>query len=422
MEQLRQPETPGLASPPGFLLNTGALLVLLSVLLLAAWTGQTPVVVLTGLFLSAAGIAKGWSRISLLRIACSRGLSRHRAFPGETLELDLRLTNRKPVPLPWVQVDHEIPADLFSGTMLLESPKPGFSLLRHRSPVLWYSRIAWKSRLVCSKRGYTRLGPISVTSGDIFGFYPRTAFFRTSDEVIIYPRIYPVKRLILPSPTPLGESISNIRLFQDPTRACGLREYRPNDSLRHVHWKASARHQQLQIRVFEPTTTLKTAIFLAVDTFRDENGFKEEAFELGISAAASLAHHLLSSGNPAGLFVNTRSADSGEAVRLRPGGSPGHHTRIFESLAKTSPVSGVSFDAFFEEQLGALGWGISLVLVVSNPSASLPFRLKELKERGFSMLVLRIDGAAAAFSENGVPVRHIVSPDDLLDITPEESR
>ena len=40
----------------------------------------------------------------------------------------------------------------------------------------------------------------------------------------------------------------------DPLRTVGVRDYHPEDSFRHLHWKATARAQQLQVRVFEPTT------------------------------------------------------------------------------------------------------------------------------------------------------------------------
>ena len=82
-------------------------------------------------------------------------------------------------------------------------------------------------------------------------------------------------------------------MFQDPTRPVGVRDYQHGDSLRHVHWKASARLQSLQVKIFEPTTTFKVALFLSVDSFTFNGSFSEDEFELGISVAASLAHHVI---------------------------------------------------------------------------------------------------------------------------------
>jgi len=45
--------------------------------------------------------------------------------------------------------------------------------------------------------------------------------------------------------------------------------------------------------VFEPTTTLKVAFFVAVDSFTLRDEADIERFELGISTAASLAKYVI---------------------------------------------------------------------------------------------------------------------------------
>ena len=86
--------------------------------------------------------------------------------------------------------------------------------------------------------------------------------------MIVYPKIFPIAHLGIPSLHPLGETIAERRIFEDPIRVIGVRDYNPRDSRRHIHWKATARRQELQVKVFEPTTTLKVAIFLAIDSFK----------------------------------------------------------------------------------------------------------------------------------------------------------
>ncbi len=104
----------------GYLLSRFGLLAILAGLLLAAWFGQVVIVILLGLVLSTAGLAKLWSRFSLAGVSCQRLLSERRVFPGEDIELRLRLVNRKLLPLPWVQLDDEIPLKL-SPDILLDS-------------------------------------------------------------------------------------------------------------------------------------------------------------------------------------------------------------------------------------------------------------------------------------------------------------
>jgi uncharacterized protein (DUF58 family) len=115
--------------PVGYFLGKLGLLSVLAGLLLAAWYGQVVIVIVLALVLSAAGLSKLWSRYSLVGVSCERRLSEQRIFPGEYLELRLRLVNRKLLPLPWIQLDDEIPAGFASDISLAPGSKPGFGFL-----------------------------------------------------------------------------------------------------------------------------------------------------------------------------------------------------------------------------------------------------------------------------------------------------
>ncbi len=396
----------------GYLLNWPGLLAMVGILVLAAWNGQAPIVVLTSLLFSSAGLAKLWSHLSLARISCRRQLSERRVFPGEKINVKLKVANRKPLPLPWIQVDDEIPQAL-GGASTLSGERPGSVLIRRSAAMLWYSSVKWKYELPCLKRGYYPLGPTVISSGDIFGLYSRSLKTAMEDHVIVYPRIFPVGRLPIPSQQPLGESRSEYRVFQDPTRPIGVRDYQHGDSLRHVHWKASARLQALQVKIFEPTTTFKVALFLSVDSFTANGSFNEDAFELGISVAASLAHHVVEQGSPAGVFVNTRGVDSDQPVSLVPSGSRDQLTSILEALAKVTASSSGSFEHFLENEQKVLHAGTTVALIFANPPETLPLLLHSLKENGFKLLLFVIgEGEALPWGE-GIPVHRVRNAGDL---------
>ncbi len=396
----------------GYLLNWPGLLAMAGILVLAAWNGQAPIVVLTSLLFSSAGLAKLWSHLSLARVSCRRQLSERRVFPGEKINVKLQVANRKLLPLPWIQVDDEIPQAL-GGASTLSGEKPGSVLIRRSAAMLWYSSVKWKYELPCLKRGYYPLGPTVISSGDIFGLYSRSLKTAMEDHVIVYPKIFSVGRLPIPSQQPLGESRSEYRVFQDPTRPIGVRDYQHGDSLRHVHWKASARLQSLQVKVFEPTTTFKVALFLSVDSFMGNGAVNEEEFELGISVAASLAYHVIEQGSPAGVFVNTRRVDSGQAVSLAPSGSRDQLTSILEALAKVTTSSSGPFELFLEKEQKVLHAGTTIALIFAKPPETLPLLLHSLKESGFKLLLFFMGEGEALPREEGIPVHRIRSAGDL---------
>jgi uncharacterized protein (DUF58 family) len=404
------------SQPAGCLLGTFGLVVVLAGLVLAAWYNQVVIVIALGLLLAAGGLSRLWSRYSLAGVSSQRSLSERRAFPGEQIELTLRLANRKLLPLPWVQMEFETPLKL-SSDVPAGVDGGGPSIISKSTALLWYTRVSWKERLDCHRRGYYRLGPTTLTSGDIFGFYPRSVTDPAIDHVIVYPEIYPIARLSLPSMHPLGETVAERRIFEDPTQVIGVRDYDPRDSRRRIHWKASARRQALQVKVFEPTTTLKVAVFLAVDTFRYHGASNTDEFEFGISTAASIASHLIERRSSVGMFVNSCLADSGQPATLLPGGGTGRLVEMLEALAKVTPSPSGPFETFLQAERGRLPWGTTLLFILSGTSPLFRQLFTSLEESGYKLAVFQTGGAGEPDTPDAIPWYHIRYPADLTFIS-----
>ena len=376
--------------PTGLILGRVGLVAILAGLLVAAWNGQIVIVTVLGLALAAAGSARLWSRFSLASVSCRRLLSEQRAFPGEHIELKLELSNRKLLPLPWVQVHDELPVGFAADILPTTENRPGAGFLSKAAALLWYSKVSWRTRLSCPRRGYYTLGPTRIVSGDIFGFYPRSVTIPLPDHIIVYPKILAVGQLGIPSLYPLGNTKAAKRIFEDPTYVTGVRDYNSHDSLRRIHWKATARQQSLQVKVFEPTTTLDVAIFLAVDSFKRDSAH-DPYFENGISIAASIAKYVIDKGSPAGLFVNTRLADSGQPASVLPGSTSHQLVIILEALAKVTRIPSGSLEHFVNRERSHLPWGTTIVFIVYELSESLNILFTNLKEAGYKLLVCQVN-------------------------------
>ena len=418
----KEPQGRFSSEPVGYLLGKPGLIALIAGLLLAAWNRQVAIVILLGLILAAAGLAKLWSQLSLVGVSFQRTLSERRAFPGEQVELKLQLINRKLLPLPWIQLDDEVPLEFASGVSHSQWNKSGFGFLSRATAMLWYTEVSWRCHLHCKKRGYYPLGPLTVASGDIFGLYPRSSTKQEIEHLIVYPRIFPVTQLGIPSLYPLGEIKAEQRIFEDPTRTIGVRDYTPRDSLRYVHWKATARHQNLQVKVFEPTTTLKVAMFLAVDSFQQDGTLDEENFELGISTTASIANYILEQRNSVGLFVNSCLTDSKQPAEIPPGSSSGQLVNILEALAKVTPTPSSSFEDFLQSERGSLPWGTTIIIILFQVTPSLTNLLTILKESGHKLLVLQIGGEKANDTDHNTAWHNAAHSDELAIVGSVESR
>jgi uncharacterized protein (DUF58 family) len=398
----------------GLLFNKYFLIAMIILIILAAWGGQVILVILLGLILGVAGLSLLWSHWSLKAVTCERQLTTMRVFPGEHLELTLRLTNRKIIPLPWVEVCDEVPSGFLGEMSQNLLGRPGYELISKSTSILWYSTINWKYRLFCSRRGYYKLGPLSVTSGDIFGFYPRTSYQALVDYIIVYPKIYSISRFTVSSNYPQGDSKSEKRIFQDPSRMIGIRDYVPGDPLRRIHWKASARQQKLQVKLFEATTTLKAALFLVVDSFREIGAMRLKELELGISTAGSIATYFIENKNHVGLWVNTQLADSNQPARIAPGAGVEKLVQILETLAKVVPAENMPFVQYFEKERQSLSTGLTLIFIMAEISSRMVGVLEDLKTSGYKMMVFIIGKVSADTGISlDVPIYNIKEADEI---------
>ena len=382
--------------------------VLSAVLMLAVWYSQTGMAMLAGLFLGMAGLARLWCRLSLAGVKAERRFACLRSFPGEPLACTVSLTNRKPLPLPWVPLAGALPPAIRPPEV--EADSQG---VRRTAALLGYRRMRWKIDLVAARRGFYPLGPLALTSGDMFGLFTRSRREESPAAIIVYPRLYPVDIRKIPALCPMGEIQTPRRLALDPTCPIGIRDYQTTDNLKFIHWKASARGRGLKVKLAATTTAYQVALFLDVASFIADGVPAEEEFELGISVAGSIAAALAERGSPVGLYVNTRLADTGLPAEIAPGADRGRLTDVLEALAKVTASPGSALAGFVERQQRDLAAGTTLVFISGRPAETLPLLLAGLSLSGFKPMLITIGQNDEARLPDPIPRLRVRRPEDL---------
>jgi len=382
-----------------------ALCVLIGV---AAWFRQPVIVTLLGLTLATAGVSHVWSRLCLRRVRCERTLSTNALFPGEQLVVTTRLSNQKLLPLPWIDVAQPAPPRLLGRA----GSDSAVALSRSLS-MPWYSRLTWREPIVPERRGYYTLPPLTLTSGDILGFYPRATDAGSFEHVSVYPRLYPVRRLPLQRADANGALTGRVSLQEDPTRMRGIRDYQHRDGIRRVHWKASAHHQRLMVKLYEPPALARVSLVLVGDSFDEFTD--DNSFELATSAIASIACHCVESQMQVGFLGNSRLLAAGGRARLAPGGGNVQLVALLELLARITTGVDVPFGHLADgiQRLAASGAGLIIVTGRMREEHVNAFTL--LSGRRCPLLVLEV---GAASPHGALPFRHrvISTPADLADL------
>jgi uncharacterized protein (DUF58 family) len=349
-------------------------------------------------------------RHCLSRVEFHRSFTPRRAFYGEDITLTLEVTNRKPLPLAWLEVTDELPEEIEPRRgRIIPSLRQRRQHLVHLFSLRWYERVRRKVTITCRARGYFPLGPARLRSGDLFGITSQGKTLEDSQYLIVYPKVAPLDALGLPALHPLGDHRAPRPLLEDPARTIGVRDYQATDPLRRVHWKATARLGRLQTRQYEATTAHRVAIFLNMDTlgeYAEYRGFVRPLLELNIMTAASLAAWATVERHPVGLYANGYLPEGLHRVRLSPALGEANLTKMLEALAKVYPTPVIPIGDLMILEAAGLPWGTTAVVVTAVVDPPLQAGIAALRDAGHAVVLVLIGDRVEA-PGLGVPTHRV---------------
>lgn len=346
----------------------------------------------------ASGTSALWSRYCLDAVTYRRNFSDNRIFFGEETRLTIEVTNAKPLPLAWLLIRDGFPKNITLLTGELEAEEEEGPEEPERSPahltdilaLRWYERVRRTYRIRGDHRGLYGFGPVSVSSGDLFGFGRKTATFEKQDYLVVYPRVVPVERLGLPAARPAGEHKALRRIIEDPLRMATVREYMPGDSIRHIHWKNTARLNALQTKVFDPSASHVLAIFVDLQTARNPYGLVSEYLELAITSAGSLALHGLEERYAVGIYANGGPRNASHWTIVRPGRSAGQATLVLDALAPLFGFRLLPMYQLLRRSMPALAFGSTVMVISACVTDELLVSLLSLYDAGHPVVLLTV--------------------------------
>lgn len=330
-------------------------------------------------------VTSWWRWHALDGVMYSRKPFYRRAFPGESVTLELEVENRKILPLSWLRIEDPWPRSVGpeDEDQLAPSHLQEQGLLTNVFSLRWFERAKRVYQLRFRQRGVYKIGPARMQSGDVFGMHDLSREVGTSELLTVFPELLPIESLDLPTEDPFGDRRTRRRLFEDPTQTIGVRDYQQGDSFRRVHWPATARTGRLQVKEFQPTSPRIVVVCLNVSTFeRHWEGVYPELLERLVSVAATLSYDYVRKGFQVGLISNGCLAHSDRTFRIPPGRSPKQLGHLLEALAGVTPMVMIPFDRFLMREMPKVYYGASLLVVTAVHPPELIETLNTLKLHG----------------------------------------
>ncbi len=365
------------------------------VLLVAAGVTRELVVLV-----AAAGALAGWfvsefsARVALRGVEVTCELEPSRMVAGDPFQARVTILNRKPLPMPWLELRIVLPAGI--------DPEPA-DLTRSRGSVgagfspKGNERVTLTFPLRATQRGAYELGPLRLRSGDWLGFFQVEATLPERPSIVVYPKPLSVADHHRPSLRPLAETATKRGLLPDPLRFRGVREHRSGDPRKEIHWKASARLGTLHTKQYEPATSLDAVFLLNVATY-DQYWIQADpgATEIVISATVELIRLAADAGRQIGLITNGIDNITHERPRSSIGRGPRPITRALEILARLGPYAAQSPEGIFLRERGRLPWGATLICVTPMVGPRLAAALLALRRAHHRVLAVSIEEPEAA--------------------------
>lgn len=329
-----------------------------------------------------------------------------RAFAGDEISVSLTIRNRSRLPIPWLTVQEAIHWSLATTSSLRQV----ISMKGKET-----CRFAYK--LKANQRGYYKVGPASVHTGDLLGLRPH-AIERQTDFLVVYPKIIPLFELGLPTHSPQTVLPAAWPVFEDHACITGIRGYHWGDNPRHIHWPATAGTGQVMIKQFRPAIARESAIFLNLTRSDYIGRYRESTIELAITTAASLAYHILVKEKlPAGFCTTAMDPfnQETECFYLPPMKEQSQLSQILEILARIQPVDSGEFIDSLRQRGIHLSWGATVIVISGKKSDALLENLMWLRHKGLNPVLVVVEkypdpGWSMGF---GVPTFEIQREKDL---------
>jgi uncharacterized protein (DUF58 family) len=355
----------------------------------------------------------------------ARGLARSLTFDremrfgwaqvGDRLEERFTLVNHFMLPATWITLhDHSTLPDHHASMA---------------TGVDGSSTSQWKVNTRCTRRGIYTLGGTTFETGDPFGIY--TVLFEdpTSSTIAVMPPVLSLPQFEILASGIGGEGKPRRHALQETINTSHIREMLPNDPMRLIHWKTTARHagalrdsnNPFYVRQFEGTPAGDWWIVLDLDQSVQAGKGWDSTEEHAVILASSLAAQGLNEDHPVGLSIN------GEVPEWIPPRRNEYQQRsLLKALAVASP-SQMSLKDFLLRAGRSFNSHCSLIIITANADADWTEAIMPLMWRGVMPTVFLFDPVtfggtaktrAAADIIQSLDVPCHVIPKELLD-TPQ---
>ncbi|WP_376792535.1 DUF58 domain-containing protein [Thermoflexus sp.] len=379
----------------------GLFLLTVMVGMAAMITGRSILYNLTYLLLALLIVSLAWAWSAVRDLEIQRFPRSRRNQVGGFFEETLVLRNTGLFPKIWLEV------------------RDGSTLPGHRASFVLDNlgrggKRLWTVRTPCRRRGLYRLGPLTLIGTDPFGLFEATLQLTKTDEVLIYPPVFPIWRIGMPAGLWRGSEAARRRTTEVTPSAGGVREYQPGDAFHRIHWPSTARRDRLMVKEFDqdPTADVWIILDMMADVHIHRPEHEEEWLlgkpgpllpvsteEYAVAIAASLAAHFLRRERMVGML-----AYGSQRFFMPPHRGQGQLERVLEGLALLRAYGEVPFHQVLQSHALRMARGSILILITPSGDPRWAMVARSLDSHGIRVASIVLEASSFGGAETSTRV------------------
>ncbi|HWC29382.1 MAG TPA: DUF58 domain-containing protein [Dehalococcoidia bacterium] len=267
---------------------------------------------------------------------------------------------------------------------------------------------AWRSTTTCRLRGLFSVGPVTISTGDPFGFFRYTNTYGRPQSILVYPRATELPNFYVPPANLPGEGRFRKRTHYVTPNASGIRPYEYGDSFNRIHWPTTARTGEMMVKLFELDPASDIWIILDLDKSVHVSKGEEGTEEFGIKVAASIARYFLVANRSVGFISFGKRLFVEEAER-----GAQHYTRILEALALSTAEGDVPVSTLISEESKRFGRHTTVVVITPSTSEEWVGSLQFIAEQGVKVAAVLLEPSTFGGDENSLMVFGALAASDV---------
>lgn len=333
-----------------------------------------------------------WSYFSLHGITLNRYSRDNRIESGDFLYETYEIHNDSFLFKVWLEVIDQSDIPYNSGSKIL-------------TRIGGRQIISYPVHTQINQRGYYRLGPTVLRSGDILGVFVMEKSFPASQNILVTPTIIPLQYLEQPYGFLPGGKAFQRKSSEITPYAAGVREYEPGDPLNKIHWPTTARSQKFMVKEFDQDPQADIYLILDLDITiqwqtktelvpkrywmldkKKAPRINPSSMDYITSIGASISKYYLDHRYSVGAIWredgwNFLAADKGDRQLVK----------ILEAMALINGTGDLKLDCVIEFQSRHLPKGSLLWLITPVASRELIQAAEQARMRGFSVKLVVLD-------------------------------